>query len=123
MSEWVAFLPFTSGSRRKVKEPLQFSFQGLATALVSSAELGLGGSKPEFAGAPNVLRYATVEIDNGAAILKSLLHSNDNEGRRFTRCIEVLPTIPHSVLDTSAVTKNWKGKLQKSFCFFTYPRV
>ncbi|GFW42208.1 hypothetical protein TNCV_1206641 [Trichonephila clavipes] len=44
-----------------------------------------------------------VQIDNRAAILNGLLHSNNYEGRRVTRCIEDLPTTPHSALGTSTV--------------------
>ncbi|GFW19704.1 hypothetical protein TNCV_1605941 [Trichonephila clavipes] len=62
------------------------------------------------------IRVVIVEsiIYNGADMLNGLLHSNDYEERRMTRCIAVLPNTPHSALDTSAVVKPCKGKLQKS---------
>ncbi|GFV86124.1 hypothetical protein TNCV_671211 [Trichonephila clavipes] len=41
-------------------------------------------------------------IDNAIAMLNGLLHSNDFEERRVTRCIEVLPTPPDLTLDASA---------------------
>ncbi|GFV92096.1 hypothetical protein TNCV_1895321 [Trichonephila clavipes] len=40
-----------------------------------------------------------------AAMLNGLLHTNDCQRRRSTRCTEVLPTTPHSAFDTSAVAK------------------
>ncbi|GFU04336.1 hypothetical protein TNCV_864341 [Trichonephila clavipes] len=64
-----------------------------------------------------------VQIDNEIAMLNGLLHSNDYEGRRVTRCFEVLPTTPHSMLDTSAVAKLWKEKSLKSLYFLTFPRI
>ncbi|GFX34385.1 hypothetical protein TNCV_3227301 [Trichonephila clavipes] len=33
-------------------------------------------------------------IDNGAAMLSGMLYSNDYEGKRVTRCTEVLPSTP-----------------------------
>ncbi|GFX43491.1 hypothetical protein TNCV_4875111 [Trichonephila clavipes] len=62
-------------------------------------------------------------IYNGVAMLNGLLHSNDYEERRVTHCIEMLPSTHHSTLDTSAVVKPWKEKLQKSLYFLTFPRI
>ncbi|GFW82962.1 uncharacterized protein TNCV_4603891 [Trichonephila clavipes] len=53
--------------------------------------------------------------------LNGLLHSNNYESRRVTSCIGVLPTTPHSALDTNAVVKPRQEKLQKSLYFLTYP--
>ncbi|GFW45470.1 hypothetical protein TNCV_3244101 [Trichonephila clavipes] len=63
------------------------------------------------------LLFFLVQIDNEAAMLNGLLHTNDYEERRVTRCREVLPTASHSALDISYVAKPWKEKLQKSLCF------
>ncbi|GFU99121.1 hypothetical protein TNCV_1228351 [Trichonephila clavipes] len=41
-----------------------------------------------------------MQIDNGVALLNCLLHPEDCEERLVTRCMEVLPTIPPSTLDT-----------------------
>ncbi|GFS88080.1 hypothetical protein TNCV_764611 [Trichonephila clavipes] len=46
-----------------------------------------------------------VQNGNGAALLNSVLRSNDYKGRQVTRCIEVLPTTHYSVVNTSAVAK------------------
>ncbi|GFT99173.1 hypothetical protein TNCV_1353451 [Trichonephila clavipes] len=51
------------------------------------------------------LLSSLMQIGSGAAVLNGLLHSNDSEERRGTRCIEVLPTPLHSALDTSVVAK------------------
>ncbi|GFW39396.1 hypothetical protein TNCV_1833791 [Trichonephila clavipes] len=41
--------------------------------------------------------------------------------KTWALCIEVLPSTPHSALDSSVVAKTWKKKLQKSLYFLTYP--
>ncbi|GFS78541.1 hypothetical protein TNCV_3147801 [Trichonephila clavipes] len=51
------------------------------------------------------------------AMLNVLLHSNDYEGRRVTRCFEVLPTTLHSTPNTSSAAKPWKDNLQSAFTF------
>ncbi|GFU19064.1 hypothetical protein TNCV_430971 [Trichonephila clavipes] len=51
------------------------------------------------------------QVNNGAAMLNGVIHSNDYEGRRVTSCIEVLSTTPHSALDSNDVVKSWKEKL------------
>ncbi|GFU04322.1 hypothetical protein TNCV_864211 [Trichonephila clavipes] len=48
---------------------------------------------------------STRRINNRAALLNGVLLSNDYKERRVTRCIEVLPTVPHSALDIGAVAK------------------
>ncbi|GFX31692.1 hypothetical protein TNCV_4082161 [Trichonephila clavipes] len=55
-------------------------------------------------------------------MLNDLLHSNDYEGRRVACRIDVLPTTPHSALDTSAVIRSWKEKLPKSH-FLTFSSI
>ncbi|GFU48197.1 uncharacterized protein TNCV_4626231 [Trichonephila clavipes] len=62
------------------------------------------GRKYEAA-AVTVVRYFAI-INRGAAMLNGPLHSNDYEGRRMTCCIEMLPTISHSALDTCIVAKS-----------------
>ncbi|GFV76173.1 hypothetical protein TNCV_4672621 [Trichonephila clavipes] len=67
--------------------------------------------------------FQSLKIDNETAKLISLLLFTDYEERHVTRCLEGLPTTLHSELDTSAVAKPWKQKLQKSFYFLFYPRI
>ncbi|GFV96982.1 hypothetical protein TNCV_4351951 [Trichonephila clavipes] len=59
-----------------------------------------------------VIEGIVMEVDNGAVMMNSLLPPPppfyDYEGRRVTLCIEMLPTTPHSALDTSTVAKPWK---------------
>ncbi|GFU88518.1 hypothetical protein TNCV_4441951 [Trichonephila clavipes] len=50
-------------------------------------------------------------------MLNGLLHFNDYEESRGTRCIEVFPTAPNSILHTSAIATPWKKKLQKFLLF------
>ncbi|GFW42354.1 hypothetical protein TNCV_239511 [Trichonephila clavipes] len=57
-----------------------------------------------------------MQIYNKTVMLNGLRHFSGYE-RRMTRCIEVLPTAPHSAMGTSAVVKPWKEKLQKSIYF------
>ncbi|GFW89846.1 hypothetical protein TNCV_2425031 [Trichonephila clavipes] len=57
-----------------------------------------------------------VQVDNGAAMLNNLQHSNDYEGRRVTHSIAV-PTTLHSPLDNRAVAKPWKGNCKRPFTF------
>ncbi|GFV90295.1 hypothetical protein TNCV_4380101 [Trichonephila clavipes] len=56
----------------------------------------------------NHLISSLVQIDNEAAMSPTCQRLRK---RRVTRCTEMLPTT--SVLDTSAVAKPWKEKLQK----------
>ncbi|GFU08407.1 hypothetical protein TNCV_2132511 [Trichonephila clavipes] len=53
-----------------------------------------------------VLLCPLVQNDNGATMLTGILHSNDYEERRVRSFVEVLMTIPHSVLDSSSVAKS-----------------
>ncbi|GFW34804.1 hypothetical protein TNCV_697921 [Trichonephila clavipes] len=51
------------------------------------------------------LLSSLVQIDNRAALSNDLLHPNDCEETRVTRCVEKLPTTSHSALDYSIVAK------------------
>ncbi|GFV03880.1 hypothetical protein TNCV_3173141 [Trichonephila clavipes] len=59
----------------------------------------------------------STDRQNGAALSNGLLHPNDYEERRITRCEKVLPTSFHSALDSSNIGKFWKEKLKSSFIF------
>ncbi|GFS90985.1 transposable element Tcb2 transposase [Trichonephila clavipes] len=56
------------------------------------------------------------QIDNGANTLNGQLYSNDYEGRRVTRCIQVLPTTPGTAMDTVLYPKLGKKNCE-SFTF------
>ncbi|GFV46605.1 hypothetical protein TNCV_4151 [Trichonephila clavipes] len=58
-----------------------------------------------------------VQMDNIAPMLNGQLHNNDYEGRKVTLYKSILPAVPQSLLDTSAVAKPEKYKLQSSFTF------
>ncbi|GFT18292.1 hypothetical protein TNCV_710981 [Trichonephila clavipes] len=49
-----------------------------------------------------------------------VLHSNDYE-ERVTCCIEVLPTISHSVLDTNTIAKPWEREITQVPLLFDFP--
>ncbi|GFX93485.1 hypothetical protein TNCV_1094251 [Trichonephila clavipes] len=63
----------------------------------------------EFRGSrSDYVRQQTIQMVSSIVDLHQKGKEDDDSlffGRRVTRCVEVLPTIPHSVLDTSAVDK------------------
>ncbi|GFX26967.1 hypothetical protein TNCV_1841391 [Trichonephila clavipes] len=65
--------------------------------------------------------FLLVQIDNGAALLNGLLHSNNYEVRRVTRCIEGLPTKPHAMMDTSVVPQLFERRVAKIPLLFDFP--
>ncbi|GFX73426.1 hypothetical protein TNCV_3402371 [Trichonephila clavipes] len=52
-----------------------------------------------------LLLPSLVQIHHEAAMLNGQLHHNEDEGKRVTHCVEVLPIISHSTLKTNEVVK------------------
>ncbi|GFT59240.1 hypothetical protein TNCV_3891861 [Trichonephila clavipes] len=88
-------------SQSKIYEWIEHSKQGRT---LCDDERSDSPSTPTTENNVQVLEGALAEemIYNEAALLKGYT-PNDYVGGRETRCIEVLPTIPHSPLDNSTV--------------------